>query len=192
MRVEDLLVESGVTKIQCAALFDPGRGELRGSNVDLVFAAGGDRSAQLAHHVLLGEDVDQAVVILDGNEVTARGINTLLEDIGHLAEVGAESRQHRGLVSFTGTASSRDSGIGRSERPVGQRSGGRTIELSIDRLQGLQAGDLLSEVDDLGLHAVVGGPVLSGQGTVLGAVGVQEGLSLVEQVGATLAQIIDI
>ena len=186
--IEDLLVESCIPEGQRTALFDPGRGGLGGGYVDLVLTAGGDGRAELAHHILFGQDIDETVVILDGDKIPAGRIHTLLEDVGHLTEVGAEGRQHGGLIGFAGASGS---GIGRGKRPVGQRDGGGTVELGVDRMQVLHAGDLLSEVDDLGLHAVVGGTVLSGQGAVLGAVGVQEGLGLLPQVGALLAQIVD-
>ena len=188
--IKDHLSEGCVAEGQRPALFDPRSGGLSGGNVDLVLAAGRYRGSQLPHDVLLSHLVDEAAVVLHGHEVAAGGVDALLEDVAHLAEVGAEGRQHGLFILRTGAAGLLHCVEGR-KRLVGQRRGGRAVQFSFDGMQVLHTGDLLSEVDDFGLHTVVGGTVLSGQGAVLGAVGVQEGLSLLPEIGALFAQFVD-
>ena len=49
---------------------------------------------QAAHDVLLGQGLDQAAVILLGNEVAAVCVHTFLQNIADLSEVGAQGGQH--------------------------------------------------------------------------------------------------
>ena len=97
--IHDLLVKGCITKSQCSSLINPCCCRFGCCNVDLVFPGSCDHSSKTTHDILLFQNLDQSAVVLNRNQITAVGIHTFLQDIGHLTEIGTHGSEH-GLSVF--------------------------------------------------------------------------------------------
>nr|DAM98148.1 MAG TPA: hypothetical protein [Caudoviricetes sp.] len=174
--IEQNLGEGRIRELESAAFLNPCCSRLSGCDVDFVLAGSGNLVGQLTHDVLLVEDIDEAVVILFRNEVTAVCIYALLKDIADLTEVGAHSSEHSFLIGI-GSATGLFLLLIASGRLGGERSVHRLGKLSLHCLLTLQTRDFLAEVSDVLLHLGVSGVVLSSQSTVFGTMGIEKCLS---------------
>ena len=175
MRIHDLLSELRVGKLQCSTLFNPCRGRLGSCDVDLVLAGSGDVGCKAPHDVLFIQDIDEAVVPLLRNEVSAIGIHTLLQDVGNLMEVRAHGGQHilGILIRSTSLLLRLLTACGRH---VGKRRRSRLTQLCLNGSLTIQTVDLLGEICDLLFHAVIGFSIGGRKDAVLSSVCFEEGL----------------
>ena len=142
---------------------------------------------ELTEHVLFGELLDQAGVVLIGNKVTAVLGYAFLQHIADLTEVRLERSEHCLPVL-----------IGRSPRLLGlvlglhglSRQGLRSglIELGLEVVSALHATDAVGDLGDLGLHALIGSVIRFGESAVLIGVRVEEGIHRRNELVALVAQ----
>ena len=175
MRIHDLLSELRVGELQCSTLFDPCRRRLGSRDVDLVLAGSGDVGCKAPHDVLFIQDINESVVPLLRNEVSAIGIHTLLQDVGNLMEIRAHGSQHIFciLVRSTSLLLRLLTACGRH---VGKRRRSRLTQLCLNGSLTVQAIDLLGEIRDLLFHAVIGFSICGRKNAVLSPVCFEEGL----------------
>ena len=174
--IEDDLIEGGVTEGQCAAFLDPRRSRFGGCDVDLVLTAGGDVSAEGTHDILLGQDVDQAFVVLVRNEVTALRVNTLLKHVADLTEVGSHGLK-QGFLVLIGSTTGLDGLVSIGLHGLAGEGLGRGLaEFRFDLLTTLHAMDAICELCDLGFHILIGLVVFGRKSALVGGVGVEEGI----------------
>ena len=168
------LIEGRITEGQRFAFLDPCRSRLGRCDVDLVLAAGCDRGTQLSHDVLFIQDVDEPVVIFLRDEVAAVLIDTFLQNIADLTEVGAQSLQHAFPVLIGGTTGFLFRFIGRLIRFARARGVDRLGELMLHCFLSLHSGDFTAHVHDFLLHFVVGCGILVGEGSLVCSVGLSK------------------
>ena len=185
--IQQNLGEGGIGELERTAFLDPCGGRLGGCDVNLVFTGSGNHIAQAAHDVFLGQSLNQTAVILLGHQIAAVRIDTLLQDIADLAEVGAQSGQHT-IAVFIG----RTTGLCLRLIPGGglgsERGVHRLVQFGFQSLLALQAGDFFAQIGDFVFHASVGGIVFGGQDALVIAVGIQEALCGLPCLGALFAQ----
>ena len=141
-----------------------------------MLTAGGDVSAEGTHDILLGQDVDQAFVVLVRNEVTALRINALLKHVVDLTEVGSHGLKQGFLVligSTTGLGGLVSIGL---HGLAGEGLGRGLAEFRFDLLTTLHAMDAICELCDLGFHILIGLVVFGRKSALVGGVGVEEGV----------------
>ena len=97
------LVEGRIAKGQCATLFDPRGRRFGRSDINLVLTGSGDSGSKTTHDVLFSKNVDKSAVIFLRNKVTALLVDTFLQNVINLLEVGAKSLQHCVLILVGGT-----------------------------------------------------------------------------------------
>ena len=100
MGIEQNLRERRIRELKCATFFNPCCCRLSGGNIDFVFSGSSDGVAEVSHDVSVLQGFDETAVILFRNQITTIRIDTFLQNIADLAEVGAECGEHASLVSI--------------------------------------------------------------------------------------------
>ena len=154
--VKQNLVKSCIAKSQCTAFFNPCSGRLGRRNIDLVVTACSNFCTQLTHDVLFFQHIDQAAVIFLRHEITAVRIHAFLQDIGHLLEVGTESRQHTFTVFIGRPACLRFPIAAGLLRVCQDRRADGPVQLVFHRLHLLHALDLGTVILNFLLHFCIG------------------------------------
>ena len=149
--VQQFLVEGRVAEGQRTAFFYPEGRRFRGRDVDLAFPAGTDGRRQPAQDVFLIQHVDQAAVVFVRHQIAARFVDTLLQYIGYIAELGTDRGKHR-LAVFIGSRAFLFRFAGRPNQGFAGRHGQLLVHLGLF----LQAVDGLAHLCDVSLHLFVG------------------------------------
>ena len=170
-------------------LIQPGGGAMAGYDGNFTVAAGGlDNLGQAAEHIFLLQSLHQGSLKLVRHQVTALAVGAFLQGIADL--IGVTLQTHGipeiPLILIGSTA------LLLNLRVAGGFAGDglvdRLAQFGIQSFTALHASDFFTQIGDVLLHTGVGGVILSGQGTLVSAVGVQESLGGVPGLGALLAQ----
>jgi len=187
------LGEFCITPGEFLTLVNPRSRRLSGSDVDFTLTAGSDGVTQLTEDVLFLQCLNQSSVILFRYKVTAVGIHALLENIGHVTEVGTESLEHTVLVGIRST-----SGLClltvhslAVHRLFCNRSRGRLGKLGIHSGHSFHTLNFSTEVLNLLLHLCIGLCILIGKQTVLVALGFHKCLCSLPSLVTLFAQFVD-
>ncbi len=84
VRIKDSLIEGGITESELLAFVDPCSRRLGSCNIDLVLAGSGDSCSQTSYDVFFLKNINDSLVVLLGNEVSAIRVNSLLQNIRDL------------------------------------------------------------------------------------------------------------
>ena len=168
------LFKSGIAERQCPAFLNPGCGRLGSCDVDLVFAGSGNAGAQFTHDVLFIQNINESVVVLFRNKVTAIGVYTFLQNIAHTLEAGTKCIQHSRFISIRCTT------FLFGHLLIGYRLGHDrsiygTVHLRLHSLHLFHTLNLRSVCLHLLFHLSVGLCILFGKQTVLITLGFYEG-----------------
>ena len=172
--IEDNLVEGCVTEGQCATFLNPQSRGLGSGDVDFPLTAGGEFRAEIADDVLLGQDVDKAAVVFLRHKITAICVHALLQNIGHIAEVGADSGKDSRAIGIAGTSLF----LRHSGSRIGLVHDGLRRGLGKFRIDGglsLHALHILAESHHISLHLIVGCGILGREIAFLVTMAVKEG-----------------
>ena len=171
--IQQNLVEGRIRKLKCAAFLNPCCSRLSRCNIDFVLARSGNLMAQLTHDVLFIQNIDKTMVIFLRNKVAAIGIDTFLQDIRYLTEVGTKCLKHASLIFIRSTT-----GLYRlfssSNRLRSERLVYRLIELRLQCFLSFQTSDFLAKVSDFLFHSGVGRIILGSKSTFLGTVRIKK------------------
>ena len=164
---------------------------MRGNDGDLVQAAGrGDHVSVSTDDGVVGESLNESVLELIGNEVTAFGVGAFLQRVAHLR---GHVRLATGLIperllvdvgSATGLGVHLRAGLGlRSDRGIHGLG-----QLGVHLFETLHASNLIAERSDFGFHAGVGRIILFAQETFGIATGFQKRSGRRELLSTLIAQ----
>nr|DAD76428.1 MAG TPA: hypothetical protein [Siphoviridae sp. ctP6p7] len=173
VRIQKDLTEGRIRKLKCAAFLNPCCSRLGRCNIDFVLAGSGNLMAQLTHDVLFIQNIDKTMVIFLRNKVAAIGIDTFLQDVGYLTEVGTKCLKHTSLIFIRSTT-----GLCRllscSNRLRSERLVYRLIELCLQCFLSFQTSDFFAKVSDFLFHSGVGCIILGSKSTFLGTVRIKK------------------
>ena len=158
------------------------------SNGDLALVVGGDDLAQTAHHIFLLERIHDELLKFSGDEIAAVGVHALGE---HIVEHPLAAQMQTEVLAVGFGCSAGLGFAGRFLGLLGDRRGYRLCKLCGNGVAALHASDLIGEIVQLILHIGVNGIVLGGQNALIIAVGVEEALHRVPQLGTLFTQFND-
>nr|DAI94590.1 MAG TPA: hypothetical protein [Caudoviricetes sp.] len=188
--IQQNLVEGCITEAECATLLDPSCCRLSCCNVDLVLTGCSNLVTKLTQDVLLGKDINQAMVVLIRYQITTICVHTFLQYVRDLLEVRTKGSEHSGLIGIRSTT-----GLCRllscSNRLRSERSIYRLGKLGIQCLLALQTSDFLAKVCDILFHPGIGCIVLGSEGTLLGTMRIQKCFSSIPCVVTLFAKFIN-
>ena len=171
--IQQNLVEGRIRKLKCAAFLNPCCSRLGRCNIDFVLAGSGNLMAQLTHDVLFIQNINKAMVIFLRNKVAAIDIDTFLQDIGYLTEIGTKCLKHTSFIFIRSTT-----GLCRllssSDRLRSERLVYRLIELCLQCFLSFQTSDFLAKVSNFLFHSGVGRIILGSKSTFLGTVRIKK------------------
>ena len=143
---------------------------------------------QLAEDVLFFERFNERALVLVRREIAALRFHADLQGVDHLVRHGLGAHgAPEGRFVFVGGAPGLAL-IGVRAGALGDGFAHGLAQFAVDSGLTLKALNLPAEIDHIGLHAVVGGGVLSGEHPVVAALAVEERFGGVPRLGALFAQ----
>ena len=182
------LTEGRIRKLKSTAFFDPCSCRFGSSDVDLMLTGSCDSVSKTSHDIFFGKNINQTTVIFFWHKVAAIGINTFLQNIGYLTEVGTERLKHTILVFIRSTTSFCRFIGGRIPRLRSERLVYRLIKLGFQCFLSFKTSNFLTKICDFLFHSGISSIVLGSKCTFLGTMRIEKCLCSIPRCIALFTQ----